>query len=328
MVQPGHLRQTDAPGALEVPDVTVVVVNWNVRDLLFRCLESVATHARRYGQPRLQTIVIDNASSDDSAGMVRSRFPDMTLVTNPDNVGFGRAVNQALAMATGRFCLLLNPDAEILDGAIAALAAYLDSHPDVGVAGPQLLNPDRTPQPSLRRFPTRGTAFVESTILQQFIPRARLLQRYYCEDLAPNEVHEVDWLVGACLMVRRATIQEVGGLDESFFMYSEELEWCHRIKRAGWKIVYLPVPQVVHHHGRSSDQDIAARHIHFQDSKCKIISRMYGPRMGALLRAFLLGTYVFQLAEESAKLALRHKPELRRQRVRVLWQVLRSGLRG
>jgi len=328
MVQPGHVHKADASGTLEVPAVTVVVVNWNVRELLLRCLDSVQMHARRYDHPRLQTIVIDNASSDDSVEMVRSRFPDATLVVNTHNVGFGRAVNQAIDMATGRYCLLLNPDAEILDGAITAMAAYLDGHPDVGVVGPQLLNPDHTPQPSMRRFPTRRTAFVESTILQRYIPRARLLQRYYCEDLAPNEVHEVDWLVGACLMVRRATIQEVGGLDESFFMYSEELEWCHRIKRTGWKVVYLPVPQAVHHHGRSSDQDVAARHIHFQDSKCKMIARMYGRWTGATLRAFLLGTYVFQLAEECAKLALGHKPALRRQRVGVLWQVLRSGLRG
>lgn len=328
MVQPGHVRQTDAPGTLEPPDVTVIVVNWNVRELLQRCLESVKTHTRRYGHPRLHTIVIDNASSDGSAEMVRSRFPEATLVINLDNVGFGRAVNQAIAMATGRYCLLLNPDAEVLDSAIAAMTAYLDNHSEVGLVGPQLLNPDRTAQSSLRRFPTRRTAFVESTVLQRYLPRARVLQRYYCEDLAPNQVHEVDWLVGACLLVRRATIQEVGGLDETFFMYSEEMEWCHRIKRAGWKVVYLPVPQVVHHHGQSSDQDVAARHIHFQDSKCKVIAMMYGRWMGALLRVFLLGTYVFQLIEECVKLALGHKRQMRRQRVGVLWQVLRSGLRG
>ena len=141
--------------------------------------------------------------------------------------------------------------------------AYLDAHPDVGVVGPQLLNADGTVQSSRRRFPTLATAFFESTWLERLAPR-RLLDRYYVLDRPDGETSDVDWVVGAALMVRQSVVQQVGALDAAYFMYSEELDWCRRIRDAGWRVVYLPAAQVVHHYGKSSEQAVTARHINFQ----------------------------------------------------------------
>ncbi len=309
-------------------DISVVIVSWNVADYLRRCLESLRAESGRASSPSLEVIVVDNASTDGSPDLVRASFPEVRLLENRDNLGFTRGNNQGIAAASGRYVLLLNPDAEVLPGALAAMVRHLDAQPQVAVVGPQLLNTDGSHQSSRRRFPTLATAFVESTTLQRHFPKARLLRRYYCLDLPPEETHEVDWLVGACLLVRRQAIEQVGLLDEGFFMYSEELDWCYRMKREGWKVVYLPEARVVHHHAKSSSQDLPHQHINFQASKCRYFSKHHGRLSGAVLRTFLLLTYLFQLVQEGAKYVLGHKRALRRQRLGLLVQVLRSGLRA
>jgi hypothetical protein len=309
-------------------DLSIVIVSWNVKDFLQRCLASLAAEAARSPFPSFQTIVVDNASSDSSQAMVRSGFPNVELIANEYNLGFTRSNNQGIAASRGRHLLLLNPDAEVQPGALASMVSYLDEHPEVGVLGPQLLNPDGSIQSSRRRFPTLATAFVESTVLQRYFPRARLLWRYYCEDHSAQETQEVDWVVGACMMVRRQAVEEVGPLDESFFMYSEELDWCYRMKQAGWKVVYLPEAKVVHHYAKSSSQDLPRQHIYFADSKCRFFRKHRGALAAEALRLFLLATYLFQFGEEGAKYLLGHKRPLRRERLGLLLRVLRSGLRA
>lgn len=301
-------------------DLSVVIVNWNVRELLKECLASLVEAK--------EVIVVDNASTDGSGQMVRELFPHVKLISNQSNTGFPRANNQGIRASQGRYVLLLNPDTQVLNDALSAMVTHMDAYPRVGVLGPQLLNSDGTVQSSRRRFPTLATAFVESTILQRYLPHSSLLQRYYCEDIPPNTIQEVDWVTGACMTVRRETIDEVGLLDEDYFMYSEELDWCFRIKKAGWKIVYLPSARVVHHYGQSSEKDLPHRHIYFQDSKCKFFAKHYGILSGGLLRLFILATYVFQVGEEGIKFLLGHKRRLRRERLQLLLRVIKSGLRG
>jgi len=306
-------------------DLGVVVVSWNVGDLLRRCLASILAGA---GPLDLDVIVVDNASSDGSAAMVRAEFPQVRLVANDQNLGFTAANNQGLALARGRHLLLLNPDAEVVGDALSVLVHYLDAHPSTGVVGPRLFYPDGTAQPSRRRFPTLATALVESTVVQEWWPDNRILRRYYVADVPDDLPQPVDWLVGACLLVRRAAFEQVGGLDDGFFMYFEELDWCRRIKAAGWDVVYLPAATVIHHEGRSSEQVVAARHIHFQSSKVRYFRQHHGRAQAALLRAFLLSTYVYQLVREAAKWLVGHKRPLRAERIRAYRQVLRSRLRG
>ena len=304
-------------------NLSVVILSWNVRDLLRQCLESVV---RDDHQPLFtEIIVVDNASSDGTVGMVRAEFPAVRLIVNAANRGYTGGNNDGIVAAQGRYVLILNPDTQVVGDALSALIAYADAHPDVGVVAPQLLNTDGSVQSSRRRFPTMMTALFESTWLQSVAPRG-VLRDYYMLDRTDDETQQVDWAVGACLLVRREVIVQVGALDEGFFMYSEEMDWCRRIKQAGWKIVYLPKAQVIHHMGKSSDQVAAQRHIYFQTSKVRYFRKYHGKWSAALLRMALLTMYVWQLVLEAVKGLIGSRRELRRERVRAYWQVLRSGL--
>jgi N-acetylglucosaminyl-diphospho-decaprenol L-rhamnosyltransferase len=303
-------------------DLSIVILNWNVCELLDRCLASL-----RSDHYALEIIVVDNASHDDSVALVREKYPRATLIANTENRGFTGGNNQGIAAARGRYILVLNPDTEVLANALDCLVRYLDDHPGVGALGPQLLNPDRSIQSSRRRFPTLTTAFFESTWLQGLAPK-QILAQYYMDDVPPDQAHEVDWLNGACTVFRREVLDRVGGYDaQNFFMYSEELDLCRRVKEAGWKIVYLPEAQVVHYVGQSSDQAVAARHIYFQTSKVHYFRKWHGAFQANLLRLFLLSHYIWQIGLESAKRLLGSKRELRMQRVKVYWQVVRTGLK-
>ena len=305
-----------------MPDLSIIVVSWNVKALLRQCLASV--DAGRGGLA-LEVIVVDSASSDGTTAMVMDEFPWVKMLPQQENVGFSRGNNLGLVGATAPYLLLLNPDTQVLGDALPEMVSYLDQHPNVGVLGPQLLYPNGEVQSSRRRFPTLLTGFFESTWLQPLAPRA-LLRHYYVQDHPDDVTIEVDWVMGACLMVRRGAFQAVGPLDEGYFMYSEEIEWQRRIKGAGWKVVYHPAAQVIHHEGKSSEQVVAQRHIFFQRSKLRYF-RQYHGRMPALaLRFFLLGNYAWQLGVEGAKGIVGHKRSLRRQRVAAYWQVLKTGL--
>ncbi len=320
---------TDGPTNARRPvsffSLSIIIVNWNVKPLLRRCLASV--YASWGGRPGLEVIVVDNASTDGSVPMVRDRFPQVRLLVNEVNRGFPAANNQGIAIARGRYLLLLNPDTEVVGDALSTMVAYADRHPDVGLIGPQLLNPDGSVQSSRRRFPTLPTLFFESTWLQPWAPR-RLLERYYVLDRPDGEIQEVDWVTGAAMLARREAVRQVGPLDEGFFMYSEELDWCRRFKAAGWRIVYLPSAQIVHHVGKSSEQVVAARHIHFQTSKVRYTRKYHGPVAAALLRGFLLGNYLWQMGVEGAKWLVGHKRPLRAQRIAAYRQVLESRLKS
>jgi GT2 family glycosyltransferase len=306
-----------------VVDLSIIIVSWNVRSLLQTCLKSVEVEQ---GALRLEIIVVDSGSDDGSPEMVREQFPQVHLIVREDNVGFPLGNNIGLAEANGRYLLLLNPDTEVVGDALSRMVGYLDGNPDVGVVGGQLLNPDNTVQSSRRRFPTVATAFFESTWFQPFAPKG-ILRRYYAEDIDDGETADVDWVKGACLMTRKTILDEVGPLDADYFMYSEELDWCKRIKMAGWRVVYFPEAKIIHYEGKSSEQAVTARHINFQRAKLRYFHKYHGMMIMILLRIFLLLNFVWQLALEAIKGLVGHKKELRRQRIRAYWQVIRSGLR-
>ncbi|MGI5837227.1 MAG: glycosyltransferase family 2 protein [Chloroflexota bacterium] len=301
--------------------LSTIIVSWNTRDLLERCIKSVLASIPESIQSEI--IVVDNASTDGSPEMVRSRFPEVSLLVNDRNVGFAEANNQAIRKSAGEYLLLLNPDTEIVGEAIPEMLRFIDQRPDIAVLGPKLLNPDGSVQSSRRSFPTKATAFLESTVLQRLLPNHPALQRYYAMDRSDEVVQEVDWLVGACLMVRSEAVKTVGLLDEGFFMYSEELDWCRRLVDAGWKVMYLPSARVIHYGGQSSDQYLFGRHIRFQYSKCRYFEKHHGYLFGQLLRCFIFLNYLFLLGEDIVKLLLlRRKRAMRRQRISTLWQVL------
>lgn len=300
-----------------------MIVSWNVRELLRDCLRSIE---RTRGELAVEVIVVDSASTDGSPAMVAAEFPQVTLIAANENVGFPRGNNMGIAKAHGRYILLLNPDTILHENALVHMVDYLENHLDVGVVGAQLLNEDGSVQSSRRRFPTLTTAFFESTWLQSRAPQ-HILHRYYALDIADDQTADVDWVMGACLMTRQEIARTVGGLDEGYFMYSEELDWCRRIKMAGWRVVYLPTAQVTHYQGKSSEQVVAQRHIYFNRAKLRYFRKYHGRVPALILRLFLLLNYLAQMALEAGKGVVGHKRPLRWQRVHAYWLVLRSGLR-
>ncbi len=237
-------------------DLGIVIVNWNTRDLLERCLETVYDGA---GDLSIVVVVVDNGSSDGSAEMVAGSFPQATLIAGHGNVGYPAGNNLGLralgyadrpgdsAPDSPRYALLLNPDTEVPPGALAAMMAFMDSHPEVGAAGPKIVLPDGSLDLACRRsLPTVEVSLWRLTRLSKLFPRSRLFGKYNLTYLDENETTEVGSLVGAFMMVRCEAVQQVGLLDETFFMYGEDLDWCKRIGEAGWKVIYYPEVQIRH----------------------------------------------------------------------------------
>jgi N-acetylglucosaminyl-diphospho-decaprenol L-rhamnosyltransferase len=217
-------------------DVSVVVVNLNGLPWLERCLESV----RGY-----ETIVVDHGSRDSSLELVRRRFPQARVLEQA-NVGMGGGNNAGMRAASGRYFLLLNPDAWPVGDAVARLRAFADGHPEAAVVGPRLLNADGTLQRSVRAFPTRSRLATEYFFLRKLAPGSTVLNPLYVGGFDHRSVREVDWVSGACLLVRREATEAVGLFDERFFMFSEETDWCYRFRRAGWRVLFYPAAEVVH----------------------------------------------------------------------------------
>ncbi len=304
-------------------DLSIIIVSWNVADLLAACLDSIL-HSPSIVHTEI--IVVDSASSDGTPARTRANYPQIQLIEQTENLGFVRCNNIGLNAAQGRFLMLLNPDTEIIGDALARMCSYLDDHPDVGIVGPHTLNTDGTTQSTRRRFPTLAIGFLESTWLQPYAPPS-ILDHYYVNDQPDSGVYDVDWVQGSAMLVRREVYEQIGGLDEGFRMYSEELDWCKRAKDAGWRVVYLGTAHIIHHGGKSTQQVAARSHIHFQESKLRYFRKYHGRLTAHALRLFLLLNYGWQLALEGGKALLGHKRALRQERMKQYWQVLRSGLK-
>jgi N-acetylglucosaminyl-diphospho-decaprenol L-rhamnosyltransferase len=233
-------------------DVTIVIVNWKVRDFLRQCLTSLYTSAG-LRPSQMQVIVVDNHSEDGSIEMVASEFTDVLLIANTDNPGFGRANNQALPLCTGPYILLLNPDTVVLDEAVQKMLRRMEERPDVAAMGCRLLNADL----SLQRwtggaFPRLWNVSSHYLFLDRLLPRFLRPPPIYLDHDATNDI-EVDWISGACMMLRRAMLD--GKLfDPAFFMYGEDMELCHRLKRGGHRVIYSPVGSIIHYQGASMRQ--------------------------------------------------------------------------
>jgi GT2 family glycosyltransferase len=237
------------------PLISVVLVSYNVRSHLLDTIRALL----RSRDVSIELIVVDNASSDDSAAVVEAEFPKATLIRNRENAGFGRACNQGLEKASSELVLLLNPDVVVDPNCVRELARFVQSRPDAGAAGPRLERPDGRPDLAARRgFPTPSAAFYRFVGLSRIFAKSARFNRYNMGYLSPNEVHEIDSGTAACLMVRRTAVEQVGAFDPDYFMYGEDLDLCYRLKAKGWKIFYVPYAVAVHIKGASSGQRTAA----------------------------------------------------------------------
>lgn len=240
-------------GAANRPDVSVVIVNWNTRDMLRNCLRSVYEQTQDIS---FEVILVDNASSDDSVSMVRAEFPQVLLIANERNRGFAAANNQGFEKARGRYILMLNPDTIVLDQAISKSVRYAENVPEAGVVGCRVLWPDRRRQNSCFCFHSVGNIALASLAffrMHQFF-HWRILHpdRYLDRDFSREQ--DVDVVAGCFFLIPCNVLSQVGTLDEDFFMYGEEAEFCHRVRRAGLRVRYFPDAQIIHIYGGSSDQ--------------------------------------------------------------------------
>jgi N-acetylglucosaminyl-diphospho-decaprenol L-rhamnosyltransferase len=248
-------------------DLSIVILNYNTREHLRTCLESLRVEGSTSfsgGTIEAEVFVVDNASVDGSAEMVTADFPWVTLVRSPRNGGFAHGNNQALQRAAGDAILVLNPDTLMPRGGIAQLIATLAQHPEAGVIGPKLLKPDGSIHLACRRsFPTPSVAFYRLSGLSRVFPSSPRFGRYNLTYVDPDRPIEVDSVCGACLLVRRTVVERVGLLDERFFMYGEDLDWCLRTRQAGWTVRYEPSIVVQHQHGAASRKRAVRTTYHF-----------------------------------------------------------------
>ncbi|HDQ44693.1 MAG TPA: glycosyltransferase [bacterium] len=267
-------------------DLSVILVNYNVKSYLEQALASIQKSLEGL---KAEIFVVDNASHDGSVPMVRSRFPGVRLIVNPENAGFAKANNQAIRLASGRHICLINPDTLVREDTFRVCVAYLDAHADVGMVGGKVLNPDGTLQLACRRsFPTPWVAFTKVSGLSALFPKTRLFGRYNLTYLDPEQEADVEAISGSFMVVRKAVIDRVGLLDEQFFMYGEDLDWCYRIHRAGWKIVYLPDTQIVHYKGRSTHEASADALRLFYGAMALFVRKHFGRGFSLLPSWFLL----------------------------------------
>jgi len=249
-------------------DLSILIVNWNTKSLLIRCLKSIHQETRNGER---EVFVVDNGSNDGSKEAVRAEFPEVILIHNPLNIGFARANNQALELSIGRYLLLLNPDTRVEKETIKNMVGFMNAHPEAGVAGAQLLNADGSKQNSIANFPSLATELLNKSLLRLLFPKT-----FPGKERNISEPIEVDSVIGACMMVRRETMEQVGLLDEDYFLFLEETDWCYRIKRAGWKVCHLPQAEIYHLQGKSAEKDKKRAKVEYYRSRYQFFKKNRG----------------------------------------------------
>ena len=313
----------DAGEAL--PEVSVIIVNWNTRDLLRGCLASVLAQTTA----RLEIIVIDNASSDASCAMVQAEFPAVTLIANTVNRGFAAANNQGLAVARGANVLLLNPDTIVLDGAIDTVLGWLAARPDVGCVGCQVLEGPGVIQRTCFADPSATNQLIVELGLMRLARWLPALGRPWYLDWDRRSERAVDVVSGMFMLVPRAVLDKVGPLDEAFFIYAEEADWCRRIRNAGYACVFAPVAQIIHLDGggKSTAQVRPKMHVQMQKSHLIYLRKHGGWRAYAATKAVFVASALLRFGLFGALSVLRPHADTTARR-RLSAAVLRYHLAG
>ncbi|MCI0347852.1 MAG: glycosyltransferase family 2 protein [Acidobacteriales bacterium] len=230
-------------------DVSVVIVNWNTKNLLLQCIRSIReTTCNR----SVEIIVVDNGSSDGSVEAVARTFPQVVLIANQANQGFAKANNAGIRASRGKFVCLVNSDVEVLNGCLDAMCDYMDANPQVGLLGPKILNKDLTLQPSCGELPSVRNLLMQAFMLDKLFPRVSFCRNRFMSDFDHQSLRNVETLSGCFFMARREALETVGLLDEQFFIYQEDVDWCKRFADAGWRVTFYPAASAIHYGGASS----------------------------------------------------------------------------
>ncbi len=249
-------------------DLSIIIVNWNTKEYLVRCLRSIFETGKR---DFWEVLVVDNGSLDGSADEVKRVFPGVRVIENRENLGFARATNQGLKEGTGRYGLLLNPDTQVREGSIETLLSFMETHPEAGIAGVQLLNADGSRQNAIANYPTLATELLNKSLLRWLFP-----ERFPGKESVRSEPVEVESVIGACMIARKKAVEEVGFLDENYFLFLEETDWCYRMRRAGWKVYHVPAAEITHFQGKSAEADIEKAKIEYYRSRYQFFRKHRG----------------------------------------------------
>jgi len=261
-------------------DLSVIIVNWNAKEYLLQCLETIYQTDE---VPSREIIVIDNGSQDGSEAEVRKRFPRYKMISNKKNLGFAKATNQGLKESRGKYLLLLNPDTMVKRGAFERFILFMDSRPEAGIAGAQLLNPDGSRQNSIANFPSLATELLNKSLLRLLFP-----ERFPGKGQDYSEPIEVDSVIGAAMMVRREAFEQAGGLDEDYFLFLEETDWCYRMKKAGWKVYHVPQVEICHFQGKSAETRKERAKVEYFRSRYQFFGKHRGRFQSTTLLAGLM----------------------------------------
>lgn len=253
--------------------LSIIIVSWNVREDLLTCLHSIEENKPSH---TFEVIIIDNASTDGTVEAVTKDFPEVITIVNSENRGFAAANNQGIGKSLGQYLLLLNPDTIVHSHSLDILIKFMEYNNDVGACGPKLLNNNGTTQPSARRFPTFRGALYRYTVFRFLHIFKSEYKKWLMKDFKHDKQMDVDQVMGAALMVRRSVIDKVGGMDESFFMYYEEVDLCYRIKQAGWRIIFIPEAVIIHSGGRSTGQIPVTKRIVMLTSLLAFLRKHHG----------------------------------------------------
>jgi GT2 family glycosyltransferase len=272
-------------------DLSIVIVNWNVADWLRRCIQSITKGAASVDFDRfvfpfcakfitIEIIVVDCGSEDNSVDVLQ-HYPQVKWIDLRENVGFAKGCNIGLTIARGRYLMLLNPDTEIINDSLLLMVDFLDKNPTIGILGPKTINSDGTCQPTRRRFHDFKTML--GTLEHNALSEREKLEQYYISHLGYDDIFDVDWVQGSALMIRRKLFDEIGGLDEIFFMYYEDIDWCKRAKNMGARVVFFGNATVLHHQGKSSIQNKKLSRFYYEQSKIKYFFKHYGVFVGCIV---------------------------------------------
>ncbi|HXQ72658.1 MAG TPA: glycosyltransferase family 2 protein [Pyrinomonadaceae bacterium] len=277
--------QTD----IQRPDVSVVIVSWNVRDLLQQTLETLYRESRDVS---FETVVVDNGSTDGSVELVRESWQQVRLISLPENRGFAVGNNVGFKEARGRYILLLNSDTIVLPTTLPGMISFLDKNPKVGCVGARHLNADGTLQRSIDNFPSLLNDFLSYSELHRLSVLQPFLRRRFPWWSDHDQVRDVDWVNGACMMVRSEVIEQLGGLDEGYFIYAEEIDWCYRMVQAGWRVCFTPEAEIIHLGGQAMNRAADRRIVLKYKGQYRFYSKHYPLWKYVVLRAIVTGVAI------------------------------------
>jgi GT2 family glycosyltransferase len=261
-------------------DLSIIIVSWNTCDLVMQCLASIYTHPP---DCQFEVVIVDNASTDDSVKMLREHYSQARLIENSENVGFARANNQAVPECTGRYILFLNPDTRVMPGALETLVQFMEAHPKAGATGAQILNPDGSLQLSCYPAPTLRRELWRLLHLDALWPYGE----YRMADWNLEASQEIDAMLGACLILRREALDQTGLFDRDYFMYSEEIDLCYRLRQKGWRLYWVPLAKIIHCGGQSTQQVASKMLLQLYKSKIIYFRKHHG-RLSAFIYKLIL----------------------------------------